>query len=79
MTPLSIPDLYALPAAVDLQTAARALNMGRTLAYELAKSGDFPCTVIRYGDAYRVPTADILRLLNIPLPTEKPSEPVEPP
>lgn len=74
MRPLSISELYALPAAVDLMTAAKALNMGRTMAYELAKSGDFPCRVIRYGDTYRVPTAEILRLLNVPLPEREPQK-----
>ncbi len=43
-------------------TAARALGIGRTTAYGLAKKGEFPCKVIRYGDTYRVPTAEILRV-----------------
>ncbi len=44
-------------------TAARILGIGRTKAYELARSGEFPCLVIRVGDLYRVSTADLLRLL----------------
>ncbi|GAA3762300.1 hypothetical protein HDA32_005808 [Spinactinospora alkalitolerans] len=71
MRPLTIVELYALPAAVDLMTAAQALNMGRTMAYELARRGEFPCAVIRYGDTYRVPTAEILRLLNVPIPNRE--------
>ncbi|MBV2364106.1 helix-turn-helix domain-containing protein [Streptomonospora nanhaiensis] len=67
MKPLTIAELYNLPAVVDLMTAARALNMGRTLAYELAKAGKFPCRVIRYGDSYRVPTSEILRFLELPV------------
>lgn len=70
-TPLTISELYSLPAAVDLMTAARALNMGRTTAYELAKRGEFPCRVLRYGDAYRVVTAELLRLLEVPVPEER--------
>ncbi|GAA4917983.1 hypothetical protein GCM10023405_46960 [Streptomonospora salina] len=76
-TPLTISELYSLPAAVDLMTAARALNMGRTTAYELARSGEFPCTVTRYGDSYRIPTAQILRLLDVPLPVELPDTTTE--
>ncbi|WP_052745518.1 helix-turn-helix domain-containing protein [Allosalinactinospora lopnorensis] len=71
MRPLTITELYALPAAVDLMTAAQALNMGRTTAYELAKNGQFPCKLIRYGDTYRVPAAEILRLLNVPIPSKE--------
>ncbi|WP_406068451.1 helix-turn-helix domain-containing protein [Micromonospora sp. NBC_01638] len=50
---------------VDLATAARALGVGRTKAYELAKSGAFPCPVLRIGTTYRVRTADLLRLVGI--------------
>jgi hypothetical protein len=45
----TIRELYELPAAVDLMTAARALHMGRTMAYKLARSGEFPCRLLRYG------------------------------
>jgi excisionase family DNA binding protein len=44
-------------------TAAKILGIGRTKAYELAGSGEFPCRVIRVGDLYRVSTEDLLRLL----------------
>lgn len=50
---------------VDLMTAASALGMGRTKAYELARTGQFPCRVIRIGDTYRVPTAALLELLGV--------------
>ncbi|WP_245928951.1 helix-turn-helix domain-containing protein [Murinocardiopsis flavida] len=73
--PLTIPELYALPAAVDLMTAARALKMGRTTAYELAKRGEFPCGLLRYGDTYRVPAAEILRPLNVPVPEHQRESP----
>ncbi|WP_435819898.1 helix-turn-helix domain-containing protein [Micromonospora tulbaghiae] len=50
---------------VDLATAARALGVGRTKAYELAKTGAFPCPVLRIGSTYRVRTADLLSLVGI--------------
>ena len=66
MTPgLSANDVLQLPAAVDLPTAARALGIGRSKAYELAQSGDFPCRVIRIGRAYRVPTIELRRVLGM--------------
>ncbi|MFE2559863.1 helix-turn-helix domain-containing protein [Streptomyces sp. NPDC059352] len=58
-------ELLALPASVDLVTAGRAFGVGRTTAYTLARSGEFPCAVIRAGKAYRVITADLLRVLQI--------------
>ncbi|KAA2252479.1 helix-turn-helix domain-containing protein [Solihabitans fulvus] len=66
--PLKLSELGDLPAAVDLMTAARALGFGRTKAYELARLGIFPCSVIKVGDTYRVPTAGLLHLLGVDLP-----------
>lgn len=54
-------ELMALPVAVDLVTAGQAYGMGRTLAYDLAKRGEFPCRVLRVGNCYRVTRADLLR------------------
>jgi len=46
-------------------TAARALGLGRSTAYELARRRQFPCRVFRVGSSYRVPTAELLRVLGI--------------
>ncbi|SNS65983.1 DNA binding domain-containing protein, excisionase family [Actinomadura mexicana] len=58
-------DLDTLPTVVSIMTAARALGLSRTYAYELAKRGDFPCRIIRVGTTYRVPTAELRRLLGV--------------
>ncbi|HCU94556.1 MAG TPA: hypothetical protein DHU96_18295 [Actinobacteria bacterium] len=58
------PSPSCAPARPDLMTAAAALGMGRTKAYELARCGQFPCRVIRIGEVYRVP-AGLLELLSI--------------
>lgn len=58
-------ELLALPVAVDLITAARVLGLSRSTAYELAQRREFPCRVLRVGGSYRVPTADLLRVLGI--------------
>jgi predicted DNA-binding transcriptional regulator AlpA len=64
MTHLTVAGLRNLPPTIDLMTAARALGIGRTKAYELARCGEFPCRIIRIGDLYRVATADLIRLLD---------------
>ncbi|WP_446218801.1 DNA-binding protein [Micromonospora sp. IBHARD004] len=56
-------ELLALPVSVDIVTAGEAFGMGRTLAYELAKRGEFPVRVLRLGNRYRVARADLLREL----------------
>jgi hypothetical protein len=65
MQTIKFTDLTDLPSVVDLMTAARALGLGRTKAYELAQHGQFPCRIVRIGDLYKVPTADLLRLLGV--------------
>lgn len=67
-------ELLALPAVVDVTTAARALGLGRSTAYDLARRGEFPCRVLHIGSSYRVPTADLLRVLGI-----QPDQPAPPP
>ncbi|MFD5736013.1 hypothetical protein ACFWIY_24805 [Streptomyces sioyaensis] len=62
---MSREDLLALPVAVDLETSNRALGLGRSKGYALAKRGVYPCKVLRLGNAYRVVTADLLDLLGL--------------
>lgn len=62
---MTVAEVAALPAVVDLMTAAQALRIGRTTAYALARDGEFPCPVLRVGVEYRVPTAGLLRVLGL--------------
>jgi excisionase family DNA binding protein len=62
---LTRAELLALPVVVDVTTAARALGLGRSTAYELARRDEFPCRVLRVGSSYRIPTASLLRVLGI--------------
>jgi len=57
--------IRALGAVTDLPTAASIFGLGRALAYELAKNGEFPVPVIRVGSRYRVPVAPILAALRL--------------
>lgn len=62
---LTRAELLALPVVVDVATVARALGLGRSTAYELARRDEFPCRVLRIGSSYRIPTAELLRVLGI--------------
>jgi predicted DNA-binding transcriptional regulator AlpA len=60
MEPLSHDQLVNLP------TAARALDIGRTKAYQLAQTGQFPCRILRVGRKLSRPhRAGLLELLRI--------------
>ncbi len=63
MDPLTFDQLFALPTVVDLMTAARALGIGRSKAYQMAHDGQFPVRIIRVGTSYHVPTAELLKIL----------------
>ncbi|MBN0043090.1 hypothetical protein JS756_02965 [Streptomyces actuosus] len=58
-------EVVALPVAFDLETANRALGIGRTKGFELAKRGEYPVPVRRDGRTYRVNRADLLRELGM--------------
>jgi hypothetical protein len=62
---MTLAELLALPVMVNIDTASRALGLGRSTGYELARRDEFPCRVLRVGTSYRVPTAKLLRLLGI--------------
>ena len=66
---MTLAELLAMPVTVDIGTAARALGLGRSTGYELARRDEFPCRVLHVGSSYRVPTAELLRLLGVD-PTE---------
>lgn len=56
-------ELFALPPAVDLPTAARVLGLSRSAAYELVRTGSWPTPILRLGKLIRVPTVHLLELL----------------
>jgi len=61
-----LEDLDDLPPTVDVETAARILGCGRTLAYQLVRRGEFPCRVLRLGRRYLIPTSELRNLLGAP-------------
>jgi len=42
-------ELDALPPVLDVPTAAKVLGIGRSLAYDLVRRGDWPTPVLRVG------------------------------
>jgi excisionase family DNA binding protein len=57
--------LRALPPVGDVQTAAAVLGIGRSAAYELIHSGDWPTPTLRLGKLIRVPTAPLIELVGL--------------
>jgi hypothetical protein len=64
---MTMEELLALPATFDLETAGRAWGFGRTKSHELARTDEFPCTVLRKGKQYVILKADLFTALGIPL------------
>jgi hypothetical protein len=62
---LTFPELFRLPATVDLTTAAKALGIHVNTAYKLVRRDAFPCPVLRLRRRYRVPTRALLQALHI--------------
>ena len=65
LPPMTMAELLALPVAVDLRTAARALRITANQAYVLVRVGKFPVPVKRYGREWRVSRASIFRELDL--------------
>lgn len=57
-----IPEELRAKPTLSIEEAARVLGIGRTLGYELARTGQLP-GVLRLGSRYRISTAVLIRLL----------------
>jgi len=62
---VTFPELFQLPATIDLATAASAIGICVNTAYKLIQRDKFPCTVLRPGWRYRVPTMALMKALGI--------------
>lgn len=67
---MEIEELAGLPALLDVPDAARVLGIGRSLAYELVRRGEWPTEVLRIGKLIKIPTAPLLRRLQGSRPEE---------
>jgi predicted DNA-binding transcriptional regulator AlpA len=62
---LTIDDVRQLPPVVDVPTASAALGLGRSAAYELIRTGQWPTPALGLGKLIRIPTGPLLELLGI--------------
>lgn len=54
-----------LGLVTSLETAAQILGIGRSKAYEMARTGEFPVRLMRVGRVYRVPVNAVLKYLEV--------------
>ncbi|MFI7601203.1 helix-turn-helix domain-containing protein [Actinoplanes sp. NPDC049681] len=59
----TVAQVRELGMATDVETAASVLGIGRTTAYTLARSGEFPVPLIRVGKRYVVSVEGLLAVL----------------
>lgn len=64
-TQMTQEELRALPPAVTVEVACRALSISPGFAYKLIRDQQFPVTVHKIGRKFRVPTASLLRYLGV--------------
>lgn len=62
--------LFEAQTTTDLPTAGKFFGLGVNASYDAHKRGEFPCRVLKIGKRLRVPTADLLLSLGIPLPSD---------
>lgn len=56
-------ELARLPVLLDVPEAGRVLGIGRSLAYELVRRGEWPTAVVRVGRLIKIPSGPLLRLV----------------
>ncbi len=56
-------ELAGLPALLDVPEAGRVLGIGRSLAYELVRRGEWPTAVLRVGRLIKIPSGPLVRLI----------------
>ncbi|MGA5304563.1 DNA-binding protein [Nucisporomicrobium flavum] len=59
----SVDDVRALGATTDIVTAGSVLGIGRTTAYHLARTGQFPVPVTRAGRRFIVGVPHLLHAI----------------
>jgi excisionase family DNA binding protein len=58
-------DMDELPAALDLATACRGMNISRSKGYDMLRAGTFPLPALRIGSQWRFRTSDLRRYLGL--------------
>jgi hypothetical protein len=63
--PWSVEQIRALGVTTDIVTAGSVLGIGRTTAYRLARSGEFPVPLLKVGNRYLVAVAHLLSAVGL--------------
>ena len=66
---MTATEVRSLPAVVDVVTAAEVLGIGRTVAYELVRTDQWPTPVIRMGRLIKIPSGPLIELMSTGYPT----------
>ena len=61
---MTLDELRALPAILDVPTAGKILGLGVSASYGASRRGEIP--TLRIGKKLIVPTAKLLALLGVP-------------
>lgn len=51
------------PTALTVEQAATMLGIGRTLAYELIRAGEWPTPILHLGRLIKIPSGPLISLL----------------
>jgi hypothetical protein len=60
-----------IPSVLDVPQAARLLGIGRTLAYELVRTDQWPTPVIRMGRLIKIPSGPLIELMTTGATTQR--------
>jgi hypothetical protein len=60
-----------IPPVLDVPQAARLLGIGRTLAYELVRTNQWPTPVIRMGRLIKIPSGPLIELMTTGATTDR--------
>ena len=60
---VTLAQLRKMPAAIDVTTAAAALDVGRSTLYAAIRAGDCPVRVLHVRTRMKIVTASVIELL----------------
>lgn len=62
---MTVAQARDLPPVISVSVAAAILGIGRSAAYDLIRSGEWPTSVLRLGNVIRIPTDPLLELIQV--------------
>jgi predicted DNA-binding transcriptional regulator AlpA len=62
---MSVDRAREVPPVIDVATAAAMLGIGKSAAYELIRTGEWPTPVLHLGKSIRIPSRPVLELIHV--------------